>query len=285
MHLTRVLYALSLLSLIALPLHAAEPASEPISPKDGPIQLFNGKDLTGFYTWLNDEQYEDSRKVFSVQDGMLHISGDGLGYICTKQAYKDYHLVAEFRWGDRTWRDRVDRARDSGILVHCFGPDGTFGGIFMASIEAQIIDGGVGDFIVVPGKDKDGKLYQPSLSAEVTKDRDGETVWKRGGEKKTFTSGRINWFGRDPDWNDVRGFRGKDDVESLGKQWTRMDVICEGGKVTNIVNGVVVNEGFDANPSAGKILIQSELAEIFVRRFELWPLGKAPAFNAADLQK
>ena len=49
----------------------------PISPSSGMIRLFNGKNLDGLYTWLNDTRYEDPRKVFTVEDGMIHISGDG----------------------------------------------------------------------------------------------------------------------------------------------------------------------------------------------------------------
>ena len=120
--------------------------AEPISPKDAVIQLFNGKNLDGLYTWLSDTKYEDPRKVFTVEDGMIHISGDGMGYICTKQRYKDYHLVVEYRWGDRTWLSRKTNARDSGVIVHCAEPDGSFGNMFMAGIEAQIIEGGTGDF-------------------------------------------------------------------------------------------------------------------------------------------
>ena len=113
----------------------------------------------------------------------------------------------------------------------------------------------------------------------MTKDRDGETVWQAGGARKTLTSGRINWFGRDPDWTDSLGFRGKQDVESCGQQWTRMDVICQTDRVTNLVNGIKVNEGCQSIPSSGKILVQTELAEIFIRRWELWPLGKAPPMD------
>ncbi len=259
-------------ALIAGQTQAGE-KKKPLSPKDGVIKLFNGKNLSGFYTWLKDAKYEDPRQVFRVTDGMLHITGDGVGGLITKNEYKDYHLVIEFRWGQRTWGNRKDRTKDSGVLVHCVGPDGGRGGVWIASIEAQIIEGGCGDFIIIGGSDVDGKTIPISLSAEVAKDRDGETVWKRGGERKTFPRGRINWYGRDPDWKDVLGFRGKNDVESPGGQWNRMEVICDGGRITNIVNGVVVNEGFDSYPQAGKILMQTEMAEIFVRRYELWPLG------------
>lgn len=245
-----------------------------ISPKDKPIKLFNGKNLDGFYTWIQDTGYKDPRKVFTVKDGMIHVSGDGFGGLITKDEYRDYHLVIEFKWGERTWKTRKDRARDSGILVHCYGPDGSRGP-WMPSIEAQIIEGGVGDILVLSGKDpKTGKEYTTSLTAEITKDRDGEKVWKKGGERVTLTSGRINWWGRDVDWADKKGFRGKDDVESKFGEWTRMDVIANGGHLLYKVNGKVVNEGFDAKPDQGKILLQTELAELFVRRYELLPLSK-----------
>jgi len=278
-----LLFLLTGLGLVCLAqTSVAEKAkSEPITPRDGVIKLFNGKDLSGLYTWLKDTKYEDPRQVFTVKDGLLHISGDGLGAVLTKDEYKDYHLIVEYRWGDRTWGNREKRTKDSGVLVHCVGPDGNHSGIWMTSIEAQIIEGGVGDFILVRGTKEDGSPGDVSLTCEVTKDRDGETVWKEGGERKTFDRGRINWFGRDPDWKDELGFRGPQDPDSPGKQWTRLEVVCDGGRITNYVNGVKVNEGFDAKPSAGKILIQTELAELFVRRWELWPLGKAPKFDRA----
>ena len=233
------------------------------------------------YTWLQDAKYEDPRGVFTVKDGQLHISGDGFGAIITKEDFRDYHLVLEFKWGPRTWQSRKDRTKDSGLLVHSYGPDGNYGNIWMTSIEAQIIEGGTGDFIVVGGKDTDGKPLRVSLTCETAKDRDGETIWKDGGERKTFTRGRINWYGRDPDWKDVKGFRGKEDVESPDGEWTRMDVVCDGGRVIVYVNGVKVNEGFDAVPAAGKLQLQTELAELFVRRWELYPAKNGPKIETA----
>jgi hypothetical protein len=274
----RALVALSGLSLLGvfLPSTAASGGETgPISPKQGPIVLFNGKDLSGLYTWLSDAKYEDPRIVFTVQDGMLRISGDGGGYICTKDRYRDYHLVLEYRWGDQTWGGRKAAARDSGIIVHCTEPDGSFGNVFMAGIEAQIIEGGTGDILAVPGKRANGSDIRVSLTAEIVK-RGSANIWKKGAKRETFSSGlaRIDWFARDPDWKDAIGFRGKQDLESQGKEWTRLDVICDGAHIVYRVNGVQANEVFDVAPSSGKILIQTELAEIFVRRFELLPLDK-----------
>ena len=259
-----------------------EPASPPsrdvaVSPTDDPIKLFNGRNMEGFYTWIRDETYSDPNKVFTVRDGMIHISGNGYGGLITNKSYRDYHLIVEFKWGEKTWGNRVDRTRDSGLLLHCWGPNGGYNNTWMASIEAQIIEGGVGDILVLTGTDPDtGQILPTSLTAEITKDRDGEKVWKKGGERVTISSGRINWFGRDVDWADTIGFRGRDDVESPFGEWTRMEVIADGGHLLYKVNGVVVNEAFEAKPDFGRLLLQTEQAEMFVRRFELWPLGKAP---------
>lgn len=248
-----------------------------VSPTGAPIKLFNGKNLDGFYTWIRESNYADPKRIFTVKDGMIHISGDGYGGLITNHEYRDYHLILEFKWGEKTWGNRADRARDSGLLVHCWGPDGGYGNTWMASIEAQIIEGGVGDILVLTGSDPiTGKPYPTSLSAEITKDRDGEMVWKKGGDRVTISGGRINWYGRDVDWDDKLGFRGREDVESRFGEWTRMEVIADGAKLQYKVNGVVVNEGFDSKPDFGKLLLQTEGAEMFVRRFELWPLGKAP---------
>ena len=252
-----------------------------IRPEAGPIPLFNGKNLDGLYTYIRGDGYEDPRQVFTVKDELLRVSGDGWGGLITRQPYRDYHLIIEFKWGDKTWDSRKDRARDSGILVHCQGPDGNFDGIWMASVEAQIIEGGVGDILLLSGKDPNtGEPIPASLTAEITTDRDGEMVWKKGGKRVTLSGGRVNWYGRDVDWQDKIGFRGRDDVESPHGEWTRLDVICDGGDMVCKVNGVTVNEAFDAKPDSGTILLQTELAEMFVRRYELWPLGTAPEYKS-----
>ena len=65
---------------------------------------------------------------------------------------------------------------------------------------------------------------------------------------------------------------GKGDVESPPGEWTRMEVVCRGEQIVVRVNGTVVNEATGVRPSAGKILVQCELTELYVRRWEIWPL-------------
>jgi hypothetical protein len=103
-------------------------AAAPDRPKDvivprEVIRLFNGKDLSGFYTWLPKFGRADPDKVFTVVDRIdgapaVRASGQHYGGFVTLANYADYKLVLEYRWGDVTWKPRDDRARDSGILIH-----------------------------------------------------------------------------------------------------------------------------------------------------------------------
>lgn len=245
------------------------------------IALFEGGGLDAFDTWLVDHHGEDPQRVFSVVDQVdgapaLRISGETWGGLATRRSYRDYHLVVEFRWGLITWGRRRRAARDSGVLVHCQGPYGNtgedFNGPWMRSVEAQIIEGGVGDIILVAGYDLEGNRIVPRITARVRRDRDGEAVYDPEGVPETFEGGRINWFGRDEDWEDRIGFRGERDLESPYGEWTRLEVIADGDRITHIVNGTVVNRGVDSSLTEGRIMIQSEGAEIYFRRIELRPL-------------
>ena len=246
---------------------------------------FDGKTLGDCYTFLKDTKLEDPRWVFRVTDGKLHFTGEGLGSLITNKEYRDYHLVLEFKWGDKVFAPRTEKTKDSGLLIHSRGADGGYDGTWMPSIEVQIIEGGMGDYILVTGADKEGGQVPISLTCEVDRDRDKEVIWKAGGKRETFdlkNRKRINWFGRDPDWADKLGFRGKDDIDHTQTEWTRFDVICDGGHVQNYVNGTLVNEAFDVVPNAGRIQLQVELAEIYFRRWELYPVGKGPKPGRAE---
>ncbi len=255
------------IALLALVSSAYGTGPEPsaITPRKK-IAVFNGRNLDGWYTWLRENKYEDPKKVFSVSNRMIRISGEEWGGLTTKNAYRDYHLTVEWKWGGPAHGDRAAKARDSGILVHGSGEDGGYSGTWLESIESQVIEGGCGDFIVVAGK-----TIHPSLTAEVREGDRGETFWQKGGKVVTRERGRFNWYGRDPEWKDQLGFRGRQDVEKPVGEWNVQEVIADGDTLTNIVNGVVVNRATGAKPSQGKLQIQSEGAEIWIRKVDLRP--------------
>jgi hypothetical protein len=249
-----------------------------VSPARQVVPLFNGRNLDGLYTWLADTKRDDPRGVFSVRDGMIHVSGDGFGYLSTDKSYRDYRLVVEFKWGDRDWRGREGKAKDSGIFLHTAGPDGNSwdgDGAWKAAIECQVMQGAVGDLLLINGRYESGRPVPVRLTTEAAKDRDaaGWPWWTRGGKPvKLVRGGRVNWSGKSPEWKDAAGFRGPDDAEKPAGEWNTIECVCDGSRVTVKVNGTVVNEAYDVFPSEGPILLQCEGSEVYFRRFELHPL-------------
>ncbi len=118
-------------------------------PKHGPaVVLFDGKDLSQFDTFLPSAGLNsDPNHVFTVEKGMVHVSGTGMGYFITRQEYKNYYLRAEFKWGEGTFAPRAGQARDSGILYNIQGPNK----VWPRSVEFQINEGRTGDFWLTDG--------------------------------------------------------------------------------------------------------------------------------------
>ena len=267
------LLAVTLTCLYTGPAAAADkPQQEPLSPGDRVIRLFNGKDLDGWQTWLKESGRKDPNKVFTVRDRWIRVSGEGAGYLATDKAYKNYHLVVEYKWGKRT--DGSKYVRNAGVLLHGVGPHGGARGVWMTSIECQLAQGCEGDLIVIRGKDEKGETVPATITCETVVASDGKTRWKRGG-KKTVYSGRQFWWSKhQPGFKELLDTRGRDDVASPLGQWTRVECICSGDRITIKINGVAVNECFDTRPSAGRILLQNEGNEIFYRKLQLHPLKK-----------
>jgi hypothetical protein len=51
-----------------------------------------------------------------------------------------------------------------------------------------------------------------------------------------------------------------------------LELVTEGNTIRQYVNGKLVNEGTDPFPREGKILFQSEGAEVYFRNIQLYPL-------------
>lgn len=259
--------------LLLVPLLVARAwSATPVTEKINVLDLMKNGQVE--YHINPDQDFADPpQEVFQLKGSELHISGRGYGYMVTKESYKDYHLVVDFKWGPKTWGKRADRSRDNGILVHSYGPHGAYGNTWMASIEAQIIEGGIGDILVLSPKLPDGTELVTSLSAEIELDRDKEKRWKKGAPKQVITKGRVNWEKRHEDWADKLNIRHPDDPDSPVGEWNRLEVIAKGDTLQYFVNGRLVNEAFDCKPAEGRICIQTEGAEMIVRRYELHPLG------------
>ncbi|HXG08452.1 MAG TPA: DUF1080 domain-containing protein [Gemmataceae bacterium] len=148
------------------------------------------------------------------------------------------YLITEKEYGNYVlrlqwrWGEKVARGRNSGVFVHVSGPDK----IWPKGIEAQLMAGRAGDFWLVDGfKLKvDPKRQDPKIARHY--------------------------------------FRIKDDVEKPLGEWNQYEITCKGDTIKLVINGQTVNEGSEAEAQSGKILLQSEGAEIHFRNVELTPL-------------
>lgn len=266
-----------------------DPDPKPPDPKPpgppAPLFAFNGKDLTGFHTVVKDKgKDKDPDKVFSVEGGQLRVSGQMLGYLVTDKVFTNYRLVLEYRWGEKTWPPGENKARASSVCIHASGPDGAghgrmetdFGGYFilikegvngrlskkvglMATYEVNAREQaeGKGPDRFTPG----GKriLQQPEWPGYLHPA--GYEQWGRGADGKKIMAKR-----------DVKGYRGKADVEKPAGQWNVLEITADLQKFEVELNGKLINRALSPSLTRGKVFINSLNAEIVFRKFEIHPL-------------
>lgn len=260
--------------LISLALFAILPAGvlagNHKAKEAGWTPLFNGKDLSGWDTFLSYQPESGSKEivgvnkdpggVFSVVDGAIRISGKTWGALTSKGEYENFHLRLEFKWGEQKWPPKDKAKRDSGILYHAVGPHGAQSDHWMRSLELQVQEGDCGDFHSLDG---------------VMLDLEAEKVTVDGGENLKYTPGAAV----------VRGVKQRvvkrQDYEKPNGQWNVLEVIARGDSVTHVVNGETVLratnvrqvvDGKEVPLTKGKIQLQSEGAEVFYRKIEVQPL-------------
>ncbi len=117
---------------------AAPEATAPVPA--GTVELFNGRDLTGWTHVLNDPEAK-MEDVWSVSDGVLHCKGKPVGYLKTLEEYENYVLDVEWRWPEGS------EPGNNGVLVHTSTPGAI--GIWPKSIEVQLQHGAAGDFWII----------------------------------------------------------------------------------------------------------------------------------------
>jgi hypothetical protein len=255
--------ALGLLMLCAATLPPAR-AGEPVA-------LFDGKDTAKWYTFLRDHgKDKDPNGNFTVRDGILRIAGRDFGGLVTRDEYANYEVRLEYAWGGKVWPPREKAARDSGLLLHSTGRDGAVGGSWLEGIQCNMLEGATGDISITGANPKYAFRAQ---AEERPMGKKTGLYWKDGAPERAFgPGGRLLWFGRDPSWENVLGFRGKDDVEKGVGEWNTLAVTMRGDTMAVRLNGVAVSRATDLGVTRGRLQIQSEGSEVLFRRITLTPL-------------
>jgi hypothetical protein len=135
------------------------PQATGLEDDDGFKPLFNGKDLTGFKTFLDPKAKDaDPANTWSVTEGYIRCTGKPNGYFYTDKSYKNYVLRYD-------WRFPAGSAEtsNSGCLVHIQPPQK----VWPRCVEAQGLYRDHGKFIPV-GLKKD-EYQQVQFDAEALK--------------------------------------------------------------------------------------------------------------------
>jgi hypothetical protein len=234
--------------------------------------LFNGENLDNWDKHLGTplSGYEDLAltatpgNVFSVveENGekLIRISGVVNGALATRDTFQNYHLQLVFKWGDE-----IHSRQNSGLLYHSFGDFGVAIGTWMTNIECQLMHERLGDTY----------LMENTYCETAVKEVEGGFIYAKDGEVKKFGK----------DFNG-QGIKKAVDAENPLGEWNTVDLFCVGQTAVHVVNGQItmvnnntgkVENGQVIPLTSGKIQLQSEGAELFVKSIQIKPIKEIPS--------
>jgi len=87
----KMLVRVVLVAAVAVVIGAARADDKPAATPEGFTSLFNGKDLTGWKSTGNADQW-------AAEGGSIVCKGGGGGYLLTEKEYGDFEFQCEYRW-------------------------------------------------------------------------------------------------------------------------------------------------------------------------------------------
>jgi hypothetical protein len=252
------------------------------------LDLFNGKDFTGWVkhigiphkslqlslpkdslgNYKNAIGHDDFLQIFSVvkEEGepAIYVNGKVFGTITSAAAYENYHITLQYKWGEKKYAPRLQLPRDAGLLYHA-GDMPMQNRVWPLAQECQIQQGDCGDYWKI---DK-AMAHIPAVF------KDSNWMYSAGAD--------YVWFGEEV--KRTRCMKNPDNEKPQG-EWNTVEVYTSGDSSVHVVNGKVVmhlkglsfSENGTLKPmTKGKIVLQSEGAELYYRRIVLEPIQQLPS--------
>jgi hypothetical protein len=201
---------------------------------DQGVALFNGKNLDGWAYHLVDPNVRMA-DVWRVENGVLICKGSPLGYLVTKESFKSFKLIVEWRWAPGK------EPGNSGVLLR-ISSDPI--GFMPRCAEAQLKHGSAGD------------------------------VWGFRGFPVTGAAERLRKIENHKELGTFVGVGKLKDAEKQPGQWNQYVIMMVGDKLTLEVNGEPINAATGCDVVAGPIGLQSEGGEIQFRTVKLTPIAE-----------
>ena len=186
------------------------------------------------FTKTSKERVKPS-KVYEFTDGMIRMHGENIGYLMTKKSYKNFELSLEFRWNTEQKFNRGKGKKNSGVMYNI--PVDSPDNIWPKGIQFQMKENTTGDFIFLDNITAvvNGKLVEAGASVTSPK-----------------FSGNENPYG----------------------EWNKIFIRSLNGKITQYLNGKLVNECVEASSREGKISLNYEGSPVDFRNIQITNIQK-----------
>lgn len=247
--------------------------------------------------WLLPKVYlsdNPDSSVFSYQEyegkTVLHISGELLGFLTSKESYGNYHLKYKFKFGKK-WKWLGERPSDGGIFYHVqhAGTEQE-----KSPHEFNIHDGDIGSYWSFGGVGNipaalsgylpnSIKVITPIIKPVIPSLKDSMYIFDRNSKPRTFSSSIA----------DMQICVANPIADNPPGEWNELELICVGDTVLHVVNNkpVIVMyrsrlEDGSKVPvplTSGAIKIQSEGGEQFVEYIKIKKIIQIPRMYRSAL--
>lgn len=224
--------------------------------------IFNGENLDGWYLKIRSGDEELAKKIFAVEDGMIHVFNDEFpdkyelgkrdthGLMYTNKKYSRYILRFDYKWGHKIANNYSQYQYDAGCYYHVINdriwPDGIEYQVRYNDITDQ---NHTGDFYI--GPKAVFNWYADSEGFYLPKEEGGVLTPK-------------------PKNTSMHKARKDTEFNGLNDKWNECEIIVMADEYTiHKLNGKIINLATDLYYTEGVIGLQSETAEIYYRNIRI----------------
>jgi hypothetical protein len=182
------------------------------------IQQKIGSENDWYAYTKTSSEKQQPTKVYEFSDGIIRMHGENIGYLMSKKSYSNFELTLDYRW-NMDEQYKGKGKKNSGVMYNI--PTDSPDKIWPKGIQFQIKENTTGDFIFLDQVTAkvNGKQVEAGASVTSSKFLDNEKPY---GE-----------------WNSIV-------IRSLN------------GKITQYLNGKLVNEATESSSTEGRISLNYE---------------------------
>lgn len=206
-------------------------AAASFAAETAPVDLFNGRDLSGWKAFSSKEGVTQS-DVWSVRDGMIVCTGEPIGWLATERAFTNFTLSVEWRWAPGK------EPGNSGIFLRLHGTPRALPNCY----EVQLKSGSAGDLFGFHGL--------PSAVDDAAR--------------------RLEIKGHELG-GDLAGAKRAAGAEKAPGEWNRAEITVRGGEIAVSINGQPANRLTGCAVTGGSVALQSEGGEVHFRSVRIVP--------------